>query len=143
MIIKQKNNARLYFSLAAVLLLGAFSAPGFSATYYACDSGYTFQVQNNAARCFKAASWSYKSPLACGNVTVPVINRSIGHFLKKDHQGNADKCVGTFKVGPVTNSNVLDLACPAGYGLEVRAGADRCRKRIEAVAKAPNRKVNR
>jgi hypothetical protein len=86
---------------------------------------------------------TYKSPNKCLNVRVPIINKSIGHYLRKDHKGKSDKCVGTFKVAGVTNHNVVDLACPHGYGLEVKNGTDRCKKSVPAVAKAPSVRVSR
>ncbi|MGI1678910.1 MAG: hypothetical protein K6L75_09275 [Cellvibrionaceae bacterium] len=133
----------LYLTLSTFLLAGSFSMQSSAATYFSCDSGYQFQVKNGAARCYKASKVLTKKPLACGNVFIPIINKSIGHFLRKDHQGRADKCVGTFKVGPVSNSNALDLACPAGYKLKVVSGADRCEKRVRAKAVAPTRQVSR
>ncbi|MGH1471508.1 MAG: hypothetical protein ACRBCS_09960 [Cellvibrionaceae bacterium] len=138
-----KASKTFYLTLSAFLLAGSFSMQSSAATYFACDSGYQFQVKNGAARCYKASKMLTKKPLACGNVFIPIINKSIGHFLRKDYQGRADKCVGTFKVGPVTNSNALDLACPSGYRLKVVRGADRCEKRVPAKAVAPTRRVSR
>ena len=134
-------------SLFTVLLVSSaftgVSSKAHAATYYKCESGYKFQVNGKAARCYKAASKDYTAPLKCKNVTIPAVNRSIGHFLKRDHAGNRDKCVGTFKIGPVTNTNVLDLSCRHGYQLEVRKGKDRCFKTIKAKAVAPTKRVNR
>lgn len=132
----------------AIVILGflsaSYSAPVYSATYFKCVNGYSFETNgNNAARCFKAAKKEYKSPSKCANVHIPVINKSIGHFLKKDYQGNKDKCVGKFKVGPVSNENAVDLMCPSGFRLEVRRGTDRCFKSIPAKAIAPSVSVNR
>lgn len=137
------TSKRFYLALCLLLFAGGFAAPSFSATYYSCDNGYNFQINNNAARCYRPATTQSASPLPCGNVLIPVINRSVGHFLRRDFQGNADKCVGTFKVGPVTNTNALDLACPAGYTLRINRGADTCRKTVAAQTKAPTRQVNR
>ena len=132
-----------YLALSLLLSVSGFSVPSFAATYYSCQSGYNFQVNNNAARCYKPSTTVTANPLACGNVTIPGINQSVGHFLRRDYQGNADKCVGTFKVGPVTNTNALDLGCPSGYTLQVKSGADTCRKTIAASTKAPTQQVNR
>ncbi len=138
-----KLSALIKLSIASAALVFTFTLPAHAATYYKCKSGYNFETKSGAARCYKAASASYKSPLACGNVTIPVINKSVGHFLKKDHQGKADKCVGTFKVGFNQQTSALDLACPAGYSLEIRSGADRCKKSIPASVRAPEVKVNK
>lgn len=135
------------YSVLIVLLVSAgtstISVKAQAATYFKCESGYTFQVSGSSARCYKAASRGYTAPLACANVVVPVINKSVGHFLDKDFDRNKDKCVGTFKIGPVTNTNVLDLVCRRGYSLEVRRGTDRCFKNISAKALAPVKRTQR
>lgn len=129
--------------VTGVYLLG-YSSPSYSANYYKCSSGYKFQTNgNDSARCFKAAKMTYKSPNKCLSIRVPIINKSIGHYLRKDHEGKSDKCVGTFKVAGITNHNVVDLVCPHGYGLEVKNGTDRCKKAVPAASKAPSVRVNR
>ncbi len=134
---------RFYIFTAAFLLIGGFSTNTMAAAYWGCNGGYNFQVNNNAARCYKQSSVVYADPLPCGNITIPAINQSIGHFFRRDYQRTADKCVGTFKIGPVSNTNAVDLACPVGYSLEVRSGNDRCRKTVPADVKAPTTQVNR
>lgn len=135
------------FSVITILIastgFSAVSSKAQAATYFKCEAGYTFQVSGSAARCFKAATVQSRAPIACKNVTIPGINKSVGHFLKKDYQGNRDKCVGTFKVGPVTNTSVLDLACRHPYALRVRNGTDRCTKNLPAKALAPVKRVQR
>mgnify|MGYP000382924218 CR=1 FL=1 len=138
-----QSTKTLYLALTALVLVGSYSSSSSAATYYSCDSGYEFQVSNGAARCFRAESFLSKSPDACGNATIPLVNQSVGHFYRKNYQGNRDKCVGTFKVGPVTNTNVLDLSCTPGYSLKVSSGKDRCERRIPPKAVAPTRSVNR
>lgn len=131
-------------TLLTGFLFFSFSSETQARAYFKCSSGYSFQTNgNDSARCFKAAENEYKSPNTCGNVNIPVINKSIGHFLKKDHAGKADKCVGQYKIGPVTNVSVIDLSCPMGYGLEVNKGTDQCKKVIPAKAIAPTVRVNR
>ena len=136
-------NRTLKASVVVGLVCFGVSSPSVAGTYYKCKSGFQFQTTSDAARCYKPARNTYKAPNACGNVTVPGANVSVGHFLQRDYQGNADKCVGTFKVGPMKNTNVLALACPNGYRLEVRDGADRCKKRIGAKVEAASVKVSR
>lgn len=131
-------------TLLTGLYLLSYSAPSYSASFYGCLNGYSFETNgNNSARCFKAASKRYKSPKKCASVFIPILKKSVGHFLKTDHEGKADKCVGTFKLGPITNTNDVPLTCSTGYGVEVKNGADRCVKTIPAVSKAPHRKVSR
>lgn len=129
--------------VTAAFLLG-YSSPSYSATFYQCSSGYTFETnRNNSARCFKAASKTYRQAVRCPNKRIPIINKSIGHFLRKDYQGNADKCVGQFKVGPISNVSVLDMVCPSGYRLLTKSGSDRCYKNVRAEAIKPSVRVSR
>jgi hypothetical protein len=131
-------------TLVTGVLLLSYSAPSYSASFYKCQNGYSFETnRNNSARCFKAASKSYKAPNKCANVYIPILKKSIGHFLKTDHDGKADRCVGIFKLGPVSNSNAVALACSTGYGLEVKKGTDRCYKNVAAESKAPRTRVSR
>jgi hypothetical protein len=139
-----KITSLITLTLVTGLFLLSYSAPSFSASFYKCQNGYSFQTNgNNSARCFKAASKIYKSPNKCANVYISILKKSVGHFLKTDHDGKADKCVGTFKMGPITNTNAAPLACSTGYGLEVRNGADRCYKNVPAESKAPSTRVSR
>ena len=132
-------NKLLLLILVVGCLLCSYSSPSFSANYFKCSAGYTFQTNgNDSARCFKPEGKEYRRPNSCPKTHVPIINKSVGHFLKKNHQGIADKCVGKFKVGSVSNENVLDLTCPAGYLLEIRSGVDRCSKTIKAKAISPS-----
>ena len=131
-------------TLVTAVFLLSYSAPSYSASFYKCPISYSFQTNgNDSARCFKAERKNFRAPKKCPNVHIPVINKSIGHFLKIDYQGNSDKCVGTFKVGPVSNSNAIALGCPTGYRLEVRRGAERCYKTIPAKSIAPSKRVTR
>ena len=139
---------KIFTLISLTLVTGAFllgySSPSYSATFFKCQSGYSFETnRNNSARCFKAASKKYKQPLRCPNKTIPIINKSIGHFLRKDYQGNADKCVGQFKVGPISNVSVLDMVCPSGYRLLVKSRSDRCSKNVKAQAIKPSVRVTR
>jgi hypothetical protein len=139
-----KTISLITLTLVTGLFLLSYSAPSYSASFYKCQRGYSFETNgNDSARCFKPARKIYKSPKKCANVYVAILKKSVGHFLKTDHEGKADKCVGTFKLGPVTNSNVVPLACASGYGMEVKNGADRCVKIAPAESKTPNRKVSR
>lgn len=112
-------------------------------TYFACSSGYTFQYKNNAARCYKPANYMFTSLQACPKRYIPVINKKIGTFYKKNHQGNKDMCVGQFKVGPVTNSTALNTTCRSGYSKQITSGKDRCRKPQPAKKIPPTKQVNR
>jgi len=141
------KNLKVKTVIATVVSIGLLSSmvsmPAYSATYFECKPGYTFQTKGKASRCFKAGKDLFKSPNACVSVTIPVINRSVGHFLKKDHAGRADKCVGTYKVGPIRETSAVDLSCPSGYKLDVRQGADRCKKRIRAEAIPADKRTNK
>jgi len=128
----------------ALLFVTAFHTTNLKArTYFGCPSGFTHQVDNNASRCFRASSKSVKPPNACMHIRIPVINKSIGHYLRKNKVGNADKCVGTFKIGPVTNENVVNLSCRRGYSLKINTGYDKCEKRIPPSAEKPSVRVVR
>ncbi|MCG8671630.1 MAG: hypothetical protein MI867_19650 [Pseudomonadales bacterium] len=110
-----------------------------AATYFTCKPGYSFQVnQNSAARCFKAESFSYKSPLKCPSIRI--LNKSVGLFLNVDARSNKDMCEGKDPLGTIHSRN---LACASGYTLDTKKGKDRCKKRFPAKAEAPSKRVNR
>lgn len=141
-----KMNKRKISLSTIRLIFGALVVMSYTAnadTYFACSSGYTFQSKNNAARCYKPATYKITRLKPCPSVYIPVVNKKIGHFYKKDYQGKKDMCVGTFKVGPVTNTNALETACPSGYSKQIRSGRDRCRKPMPAKKIPPTKAVNR
>lgn len=123
--------------------MATISANANADTYFSCTSGYTFQVKNGAARCYKPSGYVYKPLNRCGSVFIPGINKRIGHFYKRNHQGNKDMCVGQFKIGPVTNVNAVEIACPSGYSKQITSGKDKCRKFVSAKTVPPTRAVNR
>ncbi|GAC18233.1 hypothetical protein [Paraglaciecola arctica] len=140
-----KITSLITLALVTGMLLLSYSPPSHSAdTFWGCGNGWSFETKHNSsARCFKAAGKTYKSPKKCASVYIPILKKSVGHFLKTDHDGKADKCVGTFKLGPMTNSNVVPLACATGYGMEVKNGADRCVKPVPAESRAPSMRIGR
>lgn len=76
----------------------------------------------------------------CPNATA--MGQTIGTGIRRDHQGQADKCVGTIAGNPVV---VVDPTCAgagAGYVLERRPqpNPDRCVK--PGGTSAPSRNVN-
>ncbi|MEL6363962.1 MAG: hypothetical protein AAFR11_03875 [Pseudomonadota bacterium] len=96
--------------------------------YFACPSGYAFQVKSSAARCYRAPRTISRAPEAC----LP------GQNLRRDFQGTRDMCVTGVGVGSAS----FPPACPNGYRLTVRRGSDQCTGRRRRDIKAPSRKVN-
>jgi len=135
-------NTLLVASIVSVGLSAPISSAS-AAPYFACNPGYTFQVKNRAARCHKPAGVMTKPLKRCGSVRIPVINKRVGHFYKKNHRGNKDMCVGQFKVGPVTNSNAVEIGCPSGYSKRITPQRDRCVKSRPASNLPPMKTVNR
>lgn len=115
-----------------------------AATFYKCGSNFNFETNGDAARCYKPAGWStHPVNTKCAAIHIPIINKSIGHFYRKNYQGNKDMCVGTFKVAGVTNTNTVEIGCPAGYSKQIRSGTDVCRKPTKAEVKAPGVRIQR
>ena len=106
---------------------------GWFATYYSCPSGYEFQVQGSAARCYRAASVATTALVPCPNVTVPVVNTSVGLFAQTDFSGNKDMCAAQ----GVAGVSAQDRVCPPGYTEREVPGNDRCERTIPADIKAP------
>ena len=74
-------------TLVTAVFLLSYSAPSYSASFYKCPISYSFQTNgNDSARCFKAERKNFRAPKKCPNAHIPVINKSIGHFLKIDYQ---------------------------------------------------------
>jgi hypothetical protein len=112
-----------------------------AATYYACQSGFKFEVKSNAARCYKAAYYAYKALNACPRLG------GIGYGLVQDYKSGSseDFCVSQSPVSAGVQAT-LPTGCPKGYRKQTRPkskGKDRCRKRIGAQIKAPSRSVKR
>jgi len=140
------NHAKKLTGYGIIIIAGLFLSQiqtATAATYYKCMSGYNFQTVSDAARCYKPQSTSYKSLNRCASVHIPIANKSIGHFYKKNHQGNKDMCVGTFKIAGITNTNAVEITCPSGYAKQILSGKDRCRKTIPSKVKAPDIRVNK
>ena len=97
--------------------------------YYGCPGGFDFQVDGNAARCFKPGELQQGAHRPC----LP------GQALNRDYRGNADMCV----VGFGTAAVVAPPGCPPGYTLRARSGADMCERRTEPVIQAPTVAVQR
>ena len=128
-----------FLALAALVAANPTHASGAAgrsfATYYGCPSGYEFQVQGSAARCYRAASVVTTALNPCANVTIPVVNKSVGTFAQTDYgQGVKDMCVGE----GVAGATALDRTCPIGYTEREVAGNDRCERTVPADIKAPS-----
>ena len=97
--------------------------------YYGCPGGFEFQVNGNAARCFKPGELQQGAHRPCRP----------GQALNRDYRGNADMCV----IGFGTAAVVAPPGCPSGYTLRARSGADMCERRTDPVVQAPSVAVQR
>jgi hypothetical protein len=113
-------------------------------TFYGCSSGYTFEVNSNAARCHKPASERIQPLANCQNYTVPVTGVQVGLFPKADHSGNTDYCAGqSVAVGLATNTLAFVRTCAEGLTKRVQPGTDVCFRRIPESTIAPTVAVTR
>jgi hypothetical protein len=125
------------FALAALVAANPTHAAGAAgrsfATYYGCPSGYEFQAQGSAARCYRPSRVETTALVPCPNVTVPVVNTSVGLFAQVDFNGNKDMCAAQ----GVAGVSAQDRVCPPGYTEREVSGADRCERTVPADIKAP------
>ena len=107
-----------------------------ASTFFKCASGYQFQINaNSAARCFKRATYKYKSLKRCPRIG------NVGYGLVRDYKRGSreDFCV-TQMPGNAGVQATLPTACPPGYKKQLRSksqGPDRCFKRIGAKVAPP------
>lgn len=114
-------------SLAAVALATLLPATAAHA-WWACPSGSSIELRNNNSQVRCVSATQYRAHDACSSATHMGV--TIGTGIKRDFNGNHDKCVGV--VGGV-NVVVVDPSCNgggAGYQLQRRDNPDpdRCRK---------------
>ena len=102
--------------------------PAAAHAWWACPSGMQMQLRNNntEVRCYAEAQ--FRNHDACSSATHA--GATIGTAIRRDFNGNHDKCVGA--VGGV-NVIVVDPSCMGGgpgYSLQRRTQPtpDRCRK---------------
>lgn len=125
--------------MVSPLALGALgaatlaAAPAQAASYWGCDSGFTFQTTPGGARCFKPGRVEVAPPLACVKINTPA--GPVGAALRIDNNGINDVCATN--VGIVITGEV---SCGLGYTMDRRVGADRCEKRIPSEERQPGRR---
>src|SRR5687767_11678724 len=124
------------FALAALVAANPTHASGAAgrafAPYYGCPSGYDFQVQGTAARCYRESRVETVALLPCPNVTVPVVNTTVGLFARVYFSRTKD----TGAAQGVAGVSAQDRGCPPGYTEREVAGGDRCEKTLPADVKA-------
>lgn len=99
-----------------------------AATYFACDSGYAFEVSNQAARCRRAAIVLAVAPVECSGAGATRLSERV------DYDGMNDVCVGDSRGATVT----VERSCPADYTRRVLSGPDRCERAAPESIRAPN-----
>lgn len=119
-------------ALAATL----YSLPGAAHAWWACPAGMSMELRNNntEVRCYTPAQ--YRDHDACPQATAAGV--TVGTVIKRDHNGNHDKCVAYVAGNQVKE---LDPSCNGGgfgYSLQRRSNPnpDRCIK--PASEAAPN-----
>lgn len=125
--------AHLAFGSALV----ALPAPAFAETYWGCENGYQFQVNRNAARCFRPSQTETLPPIPCARIDTPM--GAIGSALRVDNNGRNDVCATN--VGGLVFTG--EVACLPGWSIERRTGSDRCQRREASNSKMPERAVVR
>jgi hypothetical protein len=97
-------------------------------TYFGCETGYAFEVNNQAARCRRAASVLAVAPVECPATGATALSERV------DYNGRNDACVGASAGTTVT----VERSCPTDYTRRVLAGPDRCERAAPESIKAPN-----
>lgn len=118
---------------AAALASTLAAAPAQAATYWGCDTGFTFQTFSTGARCFKPGRVESAPPLPCVKINTPA--GAIGAALRIDGNGINDVCATN--IGIVVTAEVT---CGLGYTMVRVVGADRCEKRILSEERQPSRR---
>lgn len=90
--------------------------------YFACPTGYTFQVSGTSARCYLAGT-SSTADIACGVGYVKTIDQ---------FNGGRDGCQHKL------NNTVGNYTCPSGFSPKVQAGPDVCLKAASPSIIAPS-----
>ena len=96
-------------------------------TYFACEGGFTFEVNGAAARCRRAANVLTTPLVECPQATGSALAERV------DYSGAKDMCVST--TGPAAVA--LERNCPAEYTKRVVTGADRCERPTPEAIRAP------
>ena len=140
----------LVAGIAAITTVASAAATSLAArapsaeTYYSCSSGYTFEVNSNAARCHKPASERIQQLVTCQSYTVPGTAIRVGLFPKPDHSGNNDYCAGQSGVaGLATNTFAFVRTCADGWTRRSQSGTDVCFRRVPESTMAPTVAVTR
>ena len=105
------------------------SASLFADTYFACPSGYHFEVDSNAARCVKPAGEVRTALTAC-----------LALVPRTDHVGNTDMCVGS---SPITGEVAVERSCPLGFNKRIVPGIDVCEQPTPGDIAPPSIRVSR
>jgi len=92
--------------------------------YWACGTGYQFQTDYGAVRCYRAGYNQVGSLQPC----------LIGFHATADFNGNRDWCAAD---NPVIGGVGAERACVLGFTKQVVTGTDRCLKAIPASSKVP------
>ncbi len=130
------------------LLFGIVTPMEASATkYFACESGFTFQVakKGDAARCIRPKDWQYYKGDDWPNCPPNLIDENgilawMGTYVV-DKNGKQDLCITTGGYIPV---EWFPAICQPGsaYQVEVVGDKDRCRIAIDPVIVPPSVEVD-
>lgn len=113
-------------SIRLLLLAGTLGGSAQAGDFFACNSGFTFQEKDNAARCFKEGREIATDPGACA----PPSQKRV------DHRDNVDACVA----GPIAG----DMVClDPRTRIKIRKGVDTCVRSENDEILPPNRRVSR
>lgn len=98
--------------------------------WFRCPNGWTFETQNNRARCIQGEQRTRVQPDA---------GCPVGTTFNQDHRGNTDYCL------PVTGTlggRPIAAACGPGEEKETRRGRDRCYNVRSATSRAVDVPIN-
>jgi hypothetical protein len=131
--------AILFSTALAGLFAGAMGGPAPAEAqndnrYYRCESGWSFEVKNNAARCRRGGGLAQAALLPCVQATLPT-GQKVGTSRRQDYTGTKDMCVTTL---PGIAVVALESRCPLAHDKVQRKGLDHCVRPDPLQVKAPS-----
>jgi hypothetical protein len=136
-VISIATNAAMILAPFVVIGTATHATPASAETYWGCYSGYQFEVDDGAARCYKAGTTEFGSPLGCPRIDTPY--GPFGSSLRQDANGVNDVCA-TVVAGITFTAEVI---CGPGWTMDRRSGADRCKKGQPSDSRQPSKTVSR
>lgn len=129
----------LHSTLGLAFVTAIALLPSTAGAWWACPSGMTMELRNNntQVRCFSPTQ--YRDHDACPLVTAAGV--TVGTVIRRDWDGNHDRCVGFVGGNAVTSVSPTCNSGGPGFTLQRRSNPhpDRCSKSSRQAAPSVKR----